>query len=169
MLAQNSSFDCAKEFPVNKILIVEDDPAIREAFSIILQLSGDFEVTTAENGLVAIALCHENTYDLILLDIMMPVLDGTGFLKEYTAKYSDVATKIIIMSNLSSGSELSIAQDFGVDRLVLKSSLTPDKLLTMVTDVLKMTSHAEENINMEDDHTIDDTSKDGDSPISHSY
>lgn len=122
---------------MNKILLVEDDPSIREAFGIILQLTGTFEVTTAENGLVAIELCHENTYDLILLDIMMPVLDGTGFLKEYSAKYSDMATKIIIMSNLSSGSELSIAQDFGVDRLVLKSSLTPDRLITMVTDMLK--------------------------------
>lgn len=112
---------------------------IREAFSIILTLSGLYEVDVAENGRVAIALCAKNTYDLILLDIMMPVLDGPGFLKEYSALYQDVATKVIIMSNLSSGSELSIAQDYGVDRSVLKSSLTPSKLLSVIAEVLDAT------------------------------
>lgn len=109
---------------------------IREAFSIVLQLSGEYEVTTAENGQVAITLCTEDTYDLILLDIMMPVLDGPGFLKEYATRWPDVATKVVIMSNLSSGSELSIARDYGVDRSVLKSSLTPGQLLAVVADVL---------------------------------
>lgn len=117
------------------ILLVEDDAVIREAFAIILSLSGGYTVTTAENGQVAIALCHKNTYDLILLDVMMPVLDGVGFLKEYTAKYQDVATKVVVMSNLSSGSELSIIQDFGVERSVLKSSLTPSKLLELVREI----------------------------------
>lgn len=119
-----------------KILLVEDDVMIREAFSIVLQLSGQYDVTTAENGQVAITLCTENTYDLILLDIMMPVLDGPGFLKEYATRWPDVATKVVIMSNLSSGSELSIARDYGVDRSVLKSSLTPGQLLAVVADVL---------------------------------
>jgi DNA-binding response OmpR family regulator len=121
---------------VYKILLVEDDVMIREAFSIVLQLSGQYDVTTAENGQVAITLCTENTYDLILLDIMMPVLDGPGFLKEYATRWPDVATKVVIMSNLSSGSELSIARDYGVDRSVLKSSLTPGQLLAVVADVL---------------------------------
>lgn len=119
-----------------KILLVEDDAMIREAFSIVLQLSGQYDVTVAENGQVAIALCSENTYDLILLDIMMPVLDGPGFLREYAARYPDIATKVVIMSNLTSGSELSIARDYGVDRSVLKSSLTPGQLLAVVAEVL---------------------------------
>lgn len=118
-----------------KILLVEDDVTIREAFSVILTMS-QYDVTTAENGQVAIDLCNENTYDLILLDVMMPVLDGIGFLKEYTAHYPDATTKVIIMSNLSSGSELSMIQDFGVERAVLKSSLTPRELTAVVSRVL---------------------------------
>lgn len=136
MLVLNSSCAYQKELCVYKILLVEDDAMIREAFSIVLQLSGEYEVTTAENGQVAITLCTEDTYDLILLDIMMPVLDGPGFLKEYATRWPDVATKVVIMSNLSSGSELSIARDYGVDRSVLKSSLTPGQLLAVVADVL---------------------------------
>lgn len=120
-----------------KLLIVEDDISIREAFTIILKLNEAYEVASAENGKVALELCSENTYDLILLDIMMPVMDGPSFLKEYSARYPKDVTKIIIMSNLSSGSELSIVQDYGVDRYVLKSSLTPQKLMSTVEDVLK--------------------------------
>lgn len=120
-----------------KLLIVEDDISIREAFTIILGLNETYEVTSAENGKVALELCSENTYDLILLDIMMPIMDGPSFLKEYSARYPKDVTKIIIMSNLSSGSELSIVQDYGVDRYVLKSSLTPQKLMSVVAEVLK--------------------------------
>jgi CheY-like chemotaxis protein len=127
---------------VYKLLVVEDDVAIREAFSIILNLSGIYDITTAENGQIALDLCVNNTYDLILLDIMMPVLDGPGFLKEYTALYPSDVTKIIIMSNLSSGSELSITQDYGVEKSVLKSSLTPEKLMSIVAEVLEQRSGA---------------------------
>lgn len=136
MLVLSFSYAYPKGSSVYKILLVEDDVMIREAFSIVLQLSGQYDVTAAENGQVAITLCTENTYDLILLDIMMPVLDGPGFLKEYATRWPDVATKVVIMSNLSSGSELSIARDYGVDRSVLKSSLTPGQLLAVVADVL---------------------------------
>lgn len=122
---------------MSNILLVEDDAMIREAFSIILKLRGDYNVTTAENGQVALELCKENTYDVILLDIMMPVLDGIGFLKEYTSLYSDNPAKIIIMSNLSSGTELSQAQDYGVERSVLKSSMTPGALLTVVAETIE--------------------------------
>jgi two-component system alkaline phosphatase synthesis response regulator PhoP len=120
---------------VYNILLVEDDTAIREAFAMILAIGDKYTVTTAENGQIALDLCKEHYYDLILLDIMMPILDGIGFLKEYTAHYDDVA-KIIIMSNLSSGSELSLVQDYGVERALLKSSLTPVKLMSIVEETL---------------------------------
>ena len=118
------------------ILLVEDDSAIREAFAMILSLNGKYTVTTAENGQVALDLCNEHTYDLILLDIMMPILDGIGFLKEYSVRYKDDIAKVIIMSNLSSGSELSLVQDYGVERALLKSSLTPMKLMSIVDETL---------------------------------
>jgi CheY-like chemotaxis protein len=102
----------------------------------ILSLNGKYTVTTAENGQVALDLCNEHTYDLILLDIMMPILDGIGFLKEYSVRYKDDIAKVIIMSNLSSGSELSLVQDYGVERALLKSSLTPMKLMSIVDETL---------------------------------
>jgi len=121
---------------VYNILLVEDDSAIREAFALILGLNEKYTVTTAENGQVALDLCKEHYYNLILLDIMMPIVDGIGFLKEYTANYQNDVAKIVIMSNLSSGSELSLVQDYGVERAILKSSLTPMKLLSIVDETL---------------------------------
>ena len=118
------------------ILLVEDDMMIREAFTIILGLD-QHHITTAENGQIGIKLFHDTTFDLILLDIMMPVMDGVGFLKEYTANYHDVATKVILMSNLSSGTELSMVKKYGVQKVVLKSSLTPTVLLKTVKQVLE--------------------------------
>ncbi|MDB5168344.1 MAG: DNA-binding response regulator VicR [Candidatus Saccharibacteria bacterium] len=137
-----------------KLLIVEDDASIREAFSIILKLNDTYDVTTADNGQVALDLCNENTYNIILLDIMMPIMDGPTFLKEYLKLYPNDVTKIIIMSNLSSGSELSILRDYGVDRFVLKSSLTPQKLMDTVAEVLQQRNKTKQQIS----HTNDDKS-----------
>jgi DNA-binding response OmpR family regulator len=139
---------------VFKLLIVEDDASIREAFSIILKLNDTYDVTTADNGQVALDLCNENTYNIILLDIMMPIMDGPTFLKEYLKLYPNDVTKIIIMSNLSSGSELSILRDYGVDRFVLKSSLTPQKLMDTVAEVLQQRNKTKQQIS----HTNDDKS-----------
>jgi DNA-binding response OmpR family regulator len=139
---------------VFKLLIVEDDASIREAFSIILKLNDTYDVTTADNGQVALDLCNENTYNIILLDIMMPIMDGPTFLREYLKLYPNDVTKIIIMSNLSSGSELSILRDYGVDRFVLKSSLTPQKLMDTVAEVLQQRNKTKQQIS----HTNDDKS-----------
>jgi DNA-binding NarL/FixJ family response regulator len=139
---------------------------IREAFSIILRLRGDYMVTTAENGQVALDLCKQNTYDVILLDIMMPVLDGIGFLKQYTALFPDKLAKVVIMSNLSSGAELSEAQDYGIERSVLKSSLTPGALLAVVAETIEgKQNDMEQRIDSSAPINRDDTFPEG-SPVS---
>lgn len=140
------------------ILLVEDDSTLREAFGVILSLENHI-VTPAGNGKIAIDLCKEHTYDLILLDVMMPVMDGLGFLKEYTDNYPDVSTKVIVMSNLSSGAELSITRDFGVEKVVLKSTLTPKLLLQTVSEVIDARQLRRETATDQTEHipTGDDT------------
>lgn len=153
-----------------KILIVEDDASIREAFSIILKINSEYDVSVAENGQVALELCRVDHYDLILLDIMMPIMDGPTFLKEYSTLYPNDISKIIIMSNLSSGSELSIVQDLGVDKSVLKSSLTPQRLMTIVADGLKERSGITQELN--DAKTLDNDMRANETderPINDSY
>jgi len=59
-----------------RILIIDDEDDIREVAALALETSGDFEVTTAEGGRAGLAAAHRFRPDLILLDVMMPELDG---------------------------------------------------------------------------------------------
>ncbi len=67
-----------------------------------------FSVTSAENGMVALELLKTKKYDLILLDIMMTVLDGIGFLKKAKLYETMPHIRIVVFSNLSSGKEVDV-------------------------------------------------------------
>ena len=58
-----------------KILVVDDEPKIREVIKEYGEFSG-YEITEADDGITAVGLCKLNDYDLIIMDIMMPKLDG---------------------------------------------------------------------------------------------
>ena len=73
-----------------KILVVDDEPKIREVIREYAEFSG-YEVTEAEDGMSAVGLCKLNDYDLIIMDIMMPKLDGFSACKEIK-KIKDVPT-----------------------------------------------------------------------------
>jgi len=114
-----------------KILIVEDEAIISEPFKIILS-SGGYGVKVAGNGHEALELCKKDRYDLILLDIMMPVCNGVEFLEKAKLDTAAPTTKVIIMSNLSSGEELTEALALGAKKSILKASVTPKTLLELV-------------------------------------
>jgi CheY-like chemotaxis protein len=111
-----------------KILIVEDDKTLREVYVTILKLA-KYDVASAANGRLALEQCKQEQYDLILLDLMMPILDGIGFLKEANLGTTAPKTKVIIFSNLSSGRPLEEAVELGITEHVLKSHLTPKSLV----------------------------------------
>lgn len=69
------------ELTRNRILVVEDEDAIRALLFTILRRRG-FRVDTARNGLEALERCERCLYGVILLDVMMPLMDGYGFLEE---------------------------------------------------------------------------------------
>jgi CheY-like chemotaxis protein len=116
---------------VRKILLVEDESSLREAYTMILSTQ-PYQLDTAVNGQQALDRCRQTIYDLILLDLMMPVLDGVGFLEKFSAANNFSATKIILLSNLSSGKSLTKAMAFGVRRSVLKAEVSPKQLLSIV-------------------------------------
>jgi DNA-binding response OmpR family regulator len=112
---------------MRKILIVEDEDLLRESYRIIISTE-PYDVDIAKNGQEALDMCATKTYDLILLDLMMPVLDGLGFLE----RFDNHATKIIILSNLSSGEVLEQALKLGAESNVVKATLSPRELLSKV-------------------------------------
>ena len=70
-----------EEHPMYKILVVDDEPKIREVIREYGEFSG-YEITEADDGITAVGLCKLNDYDLIIMDIMMPKLDGFSACKE---------------------------------------------------------------------------------------
>ena len=116
---------------MSNVLVIEDDKTLREVYATILRFS-DYTVDVASNGKTALELCAKHEYDVILLDLMMPILDGVGFLKQADLEKTAPDTKVIIFSNLSSGSLIEEALQLGVDEHVLKSHLTPQGLVALV-------------------------------------
>jgi CheY-like chemotaxis protein len=118
------------------ILIVEDDALLRDAFSILLQMQS-YDVTEAVNGQDALQKAADKTYDLILLDLMMPVLDGIGFLKGAELAKKAPRTRVVLMSNLSSGEQIDEAMALGVHRREVKSNLSPKDIVKIVKEELE--------------------------------
>ncbi len=114
-----------------KILLIEDEGVISEPISIVLTMHG-YEVAMARNGKEAYKLCQKTNFDLILLDIMMPVWDGIEFLKRAELGKASPKTKIIIMSNLALGAEINQALALGAHKNILKANITPKILLELV-------------------------------------
>jgi DNA-binding response OmpR family regulator len=120
----------------NKILLVDDDLYIRELYDEILKSEG-FEVETAADGKTGLEMILSNSYDLILLDIMLPKLDGIGIISNLKESKSSVSLKsIVFLTNLAHDPVVKEALSSGVHSCVVKSDITPDQLIKHVKKVL---------------------------------
>lgn len=119
-----------------KVLIVEDDQFIREMYHLILTKDGH-EVWDALDGKIGLAMAQEGGYDVILLDLMMPNLDGLGFLqglKDKPAAKKNGA--IIVLSNLAYGDAKQKALDLGASDFLVKADLDPKDVRAAVKKAL---------------------------------
>lgn len=115
---------------MRKILLVEDEPILQDAYRLILSTQ-PYITDYAENGAVALEKCKVTEYDLILLDIMMPKMDGIGFLESLDDK-EFIKSRIIVMSNLSEGKEIDRVRELGVEKTILKSDTSPKQLISVI-------------------------------------
>lgn len=76
-----------------RLLIVDDDEGMID--SLTAALEDEFDVTTAVNGAEGLAVLAARPVDVVLLDLMMPVLDGEGFMKEHARRYPDVPVLLL--------------------------------------------------------------------------
>lgn len=120
------------EVTVTNILLVEDEKVLRDAYAILLSSQGGYSVQVASNGKDALDLLKNNSYDLILLDLMMPVLDGIGFLKDAMLSEKAPNTRVIVLSNLSGGQEVKEAMRLGAHKSAVKSDLGPGDVMALV-------------------------------------
>ena len=121
----------------HKILIVDDDLYIRELYEEVLKDAG-YEVSTAVDGEDGLSKVKVGGFDLILLDVMMPKLDGLGVLQ----KLSELSPKptngpIILLTNLSHDPIINEAMQHGASTYMIKADVTPDQLLAKVKEVVR--------------------------------
>lgn len=115
-----------------RIMVVEDEQMLQQAYKTMLEFKG-YDVITANNGVEAIkALKKGPLPHIILLDMLMPHMDGLSFLEESQITKDHPEIKVILFSNFSNSGRQKELQGFGVAAQVLKSSVSPRDLLELV-------------------------------------
>lgn len=117
-----------------KVLVVEDEPQLRKAFMFLLNTSG-YNASAAGNGKEALIQLKTFKPTIILLDLLMPVMNGIEFLESLNKLEHNKSYKIIILSNLSDRISKSDATRYGVEKILVKANLSPDELLTEIATI----------------------------------
>jgi DNA-binding response OmpR family regulator len=121
-----------------KILIVEDDAILQSAYNTVLSMEG-YEVVTAPDGAEAFRLASESSFDLILLDMLMPNMTGLQFLRVFKPK-EHPHTKIIVFSNVMVPEDMKEAIDLGAAKYLTKATFTPKEMVATIKEVLAQPS-----------------------------
>ncbi len=121
------------------VLIVEDETPLRKALARKLSASG-FEIREARDGEEGLQLALRDHPDLILLDIIMPVMDGLTMLKKMRVDEWGKNAKVIILTNLSDESASQQSLENGAVDFLVKAAWTMDDVLQRVRAVLSRTA-----------------------------
>lgn len=133
-----------------KILIVDEEERIREVIREYAEFSG-FEVDEARDGMDAVLKCRDNKYDLIIMDIMMPRLDGYSAVKEIR---KDSNIPVIMLSARVEEYDKLFGFEIGVDDYVTKP-FSPKELIARVQAVLKRSGTPKKELITSDGLVID--------------
>lgn len=119
-----------------KILIIEDEDVFIEMFGDKLKQEG-FEVVSAKNGKWGLKEAEEGGFSCILMDMMMPAMNGYEAIKELRSSEKSKDTPIIILSNSALDSEVEQALALGANEYYVKTQVTPGEVVTRVKELIK--------------------------------
>lgn len=118
-----------------KILVVEDDEFLRDLYTDTLKTEG-YNVDSAEDGVAAYEKMKTGGFDLVLLDIVMPRLNGLEVMKEIAKTNLPQPIKsVVFLTNLDKGEEIKEALQLG-NGYIIKSQITPGDLVNEVKNYL---------------------------------
>lgn len=117
-----------------KVGIIEDDVAISQMYRLKFEAEG-FEVAIAENGLTGLELIKEFDPDIVLLDMMMPEMNGDEMLSEMRKTHPD--TPVLILTNMGKEEAPQILENLNVSSYIVKAEMTPKQVAEKVKSVLK--------------------------------
>jgi DNA-binding response OmpR family regulator len=117
-----------------RILVVDDDEMVLIALNELLRPEG-FEVHTVSSGTEALKRIDENTYDLLMLDIIMPEMDGFELCKRIREKEGLRETPIVFLTAKSREEDRGHGLEVGAN-LFLTKPISPEKLLLIISDTM---------------------------------
>src|SRR5262249_47466492 len=129
---------------IKTVLIVDDDRNIRRIAEITLSQVGRFKVVTAASGQEALAKAKSEQPDVILLDVVMPDLDGPGTLTELKSSPETAKIPVIWLTATAQNEELEQCQNLGAAGVILKP-FDPMSLSTQIMEILETAQNHPKN------------------------
>lgn len=117
-----------------RVLIAEDEKPLNHALSLKLTHEG-YEVSSAFDGQEALGLIEKSKFDLLLLDLIMPNVDGFAVLKYLKDK--EIKLPTIVLSNLGQPEDKSRSEELGAEGFFIKSDIALSDIVTLVNEKLK--------------------------------
>lgn len=117
-----------------RILIIDDEQAIQAVASLSLKLEADWQVITANSGIEGIAIAGQEQPDAILLDVMMPILDGIGTFKQLQQGPLTRNIPVILLTAKAQAAEQQQFQSLGVAGVITK----PFNSLTLASQIAQV-------------------------------
>ena len=121
---------------MTKVLLIEDEDLIVEVFNKQLSIIGGFEVQTAYNGREGLNFLTSCRFDVILLDLVMPEMDGIGFLREFfNNKGLYNPAPIIVFTNMGGDRVKEQVKQYNVAEFVIKANIDITQLCSVIERV----------------------------------
>lgn len=117
------------------ILIIEDDDFLRSLAVAKLEKEG-FTVRMAANGQEGLDQLHQGTPDLLILDLMLPMVSGFDILKTVRSEPTTSQLKVIVFSNMGDEADIKTCLDLGITDYLVKANFTLDELVEKIKTVL---------------------------------
>jgi two-component system phosphate regulon response regulator PhoB len=114
-----------------KVAIVEDDQAISQMYRFKFEAEG-YEVETADNGQLGLGLIENMKPDIVLLDLMMPVMSGDEMLAKLRATPWGKNVKVVVLTNRGEQEIPPEVKQLGVSAVILKADMTPRQVAELV-------------------------------------
>ena len=118
-----------------KILLVEDEDFIRDLYQRQLTKAG-FQVKTAADGITGLNMLKAEGFDLLLLDIMLPGMNGLQVLRDFKTQNPQSPMITILLTNLGQEAVIKEGFELGAQAYLIKASYTPDQVVNEVKNAL---------------------------------
>jgi len=122
---------------VNRILVIDDEKGVRDAFVMALEDEDDYEVDTAESGEKGLEKFNSDKYHLVYLDLKMAKMTGAEVLRVIRSKDKDVIVYIITAFAKEYFDELQSVKDDGIDFNLLKKPFDSEQIVAVTKGMLE--------------------------------